>query len=132
MTMIDEKLDRLTAALLDKTRAGKVTWEPTASENVYLANFSKYAVSISRVSNTAVKFSPTTAPTGVLELGDYTTFHYVLSLLNEDGEDIEIKTERIAGHGDYNKLEHIFNLARRSAYNFEEGLDTILQALEAE
>ena len=118
MTMIDEKLDRLTTALLDKAQAGKVAWEPTASENIYLANFSKYAVSI------RMRSYPT-ATAGVI-------YHYVLSLLNEDGADIETRTERSAGQGDYDKLERIFNLARRSAYDVEEGLDTILQALEAE
>ena len=112
MTMIDEKLARLTAALLDKTQAEKVIWEPTASENVYLANFSKYAVSVRLVPY------------------DETIPDYVLSLLNEDGVDIETKTARRKGEENYEELEQLFNLARRSAYNVEEGIDTILEALE--
>ena len=60
----------------------------------------------------------------------YTSDSYVLNLLNEDGEDIETKRERIEDEGDYDELEQLFNLARRPAYNVEEGLDTILEALE--
>lgn len=112
MTMIDEKLARLTAVLLDKTKAGKVVWESITAGDEYIAEFSKYGVSVSRVS----------IRNSVPE--------YVLSLVNEDGDDIETKRESQRSNGDYDKLEQLFNLARRAADNVEEGLDSILEALE--
>lgn len=117
MTMIEEKLSRLIVALIEKTESGKVTWNKTVSMNRYLANFSQNAISIKRFPS---------------ELEEDRT-HYIFSLLNGDGEEIESKyTEWPGRRTDYRNLEKLFNLARRSAQNVEENIDSLLQTLEQE
>ena len=113
MTMIEEKISQLIVALIDKTGAGKVTWKKTVSANRLLVNFSLNAVSITRIPNNNINAT------------------YVFSLLDDDGNEIESKTEYSSTTAEHQKLEQLFNLARRSANNVEESLDSLLKTLES-
>ena len=111
-TSIDEKLNRLIDTLNSKTESGKLSWEETAADSEFLANFSAYGVSIAK------KSYPTNPP-------DYT-----LTLLNSEGEDMETSREADPSRSKYRELQRLFTLARRSARNVNEGLDAILKILE--
>ena len=125
-SVIDDKLSHLVGALLQKTREGKVSWKPTVNDGEFLAGFKRYVVSIRQDS---LRFE-----------GDPSQEHLIeLSLLNQDGKVMETKASS-SGQGsiwgsslsdDYENLHGLFVLARRSAHNVEEGLDSLLKELES-
>ena len=110
MTMIDGKLANLVAALLEKSRASKIPWKATAQENSYLCVFGGFGVSIRQ---TRIATS---------------TIWYFLSIVNEDGVEIETLSAR-SNSTDFVDLDEMFTLARRSANKVEEGLDRLLREL---
>ena len=120
MTLVDkstrqDRMSHLVKALIDKTGEGKVSWEPTVSDEKFLAGFSKYVVSVE------VGFED-----GFRQERPYRT----LSLLNNNGKTVDAKVEYDIDSSDYEELGELFMLARRSAYNAEESLDNLLQELQ--
>ena len=110
MTMIDGKLASLVTTLLEKSRASKVPWRATASDNIFLCGFGGYGVSIRAWTTT----------TGGRQRS--------LSIVNEDGVEIETLLA-YSRSSEFDDLDEMFTLARRSANNVEEGLDRLLREL---
>ena len=106
---LEEKLTHLTALLLEKTREGKVIWKPSATDDVFVSSFRNYGVSIRK--------------------GFFADFE--LNLIDMTGAVFESIKETIPHQPEHKKLEELFILARRSAHNAEESLDTLLQELES-
>ena len=113
---IDGKLSYLVTALIDKTREGKVLWKPTINDGEFLAGFSRYVVSIKAGYDNAFR-----------EERPFRT----LRLLDRDGRTIDAKIEYDTDSSDYEDLEYLFILARRSAHNAEQSIDYLLQELES-
>ena len=112
--MVDGKVSQLIHTLLDRTREYKVKWERTVSKDLYAANIYPYTVTIRQI--------PPTFQTSVA---------YSLDMLMlEQGQTVELRTERNPGHGDYDMLKEIFTLIQTFPEYVEEGLDTLLQELE--
>lgn len=109
MMKLDAKLNRVTTLLLQKTREGKVQWKPSATDDVFVSSFGEYGVSIRK--------------------GHYSSFE--LSLMDKTGAVFESIFEAASEKSEYLRLEELFILARRSAYNIEESIDTLLQELES-
>ncbi len=126
-SVIDEKLSHLVGALLRKTGEGKVSWKPTVNDGEFLAGFKRYVVSIRQ---SVLRFED-----------DISQQEYLieLSLLNQDGKVMETKASSSKQgsiwapslSNDYEYLHELFILARRSAYNVAEGLDSLLKELES-
>ena len=124
MTMIiNEKLTSLVATLVEKTEEGKVSWNPTVNADEFVAGFSRYAILIRK-------------DVSVYEFGDTSQeTHLELLFLNEDGRVMDSKgasQDSLSDQSDdFERLYELFTLARRSAYNVEEGIDHLLQELES-
>lgn len=124
MTMIiNEKLTSLVTTLVEKTEEGKVSWNPTVNADEFVAGFSRYAILIRK-------------DVAVYEFGDTSQeTHLELLFLNEDGRVMDSKAaspDSLSGQSDdFERLYELFTLARRSAYNVEEGIDRLLQELES-
>ena len=113
---IENKLSYLVSTLIQKTREGKVSWNPTINDDEFLAGFSRYVVSI--------------------KLGFADEFrqerpYRTLGLLNKDGKTIDAKIEYDTDSLDYQELGELFVVARRSAHDAEESLNSLLQELES-
>ena len=132
MTMIDEsiidsKLSALITTLIDKTREGKVSWSPTINDGEFLAGFSRYVVSIQQ--STMYSEDPDSGRQFCIDV----------ALLDQNGKIMEVTTSFSGGSltfgpgrfDDYENLYELFILARRSAHNVAESLDTLLQELES-
>ena len=124
-SVIDDKLSLLVGALLQKTGEGKVSWKPTVNDGEFLAGFKRYVVSIRQDS---LRFEGEPSQEHLIEL----------SLLNRAGKVMEEWASSAQGSisgpslsDDYEYLYELFKLARRSAYNVEEGLDSLLKELES-
>lgn len=116
MTMIiNEKLTRLVITLVEKTEEGKVSWNPTVNADEFVAGFSHYAVLIRK--NILLDESPIQT-------------YFELLFLNEDGREMESSVSISGQRGIQQHLRKLFTLARRSAYNVEEGLDRLLQEIK--
>ena len=113
---IENKLSYLVSTLIQKTREGKVSWNPTINDDEFLAGFNRYVVSI--------------------KLGFADEFrqerpYRTLGLLNKDGKTIDAKIEYDTDSLDYQELGELFVVARRSAHDAEESLNSLLQELES-
>lgn len=115
MSIISEKYNRLTRALVDATENHKVTWEKVSRLNEYKTSFGKETVSIQCRERHG-------------EDGKIVT-SYALLLWNKDGKNIDEYTGGVAGT--HYALESLFEAARRSNLKVEDTLDTILSKLEA-
>ena len=114
--IIDNKLSHLITTLINKTKEGKVSWSPTINDDEFLAGFSRYVVSIK------VGYDN--------EFRQERPFR-TLILSNQDGRTIDAKVEYATDSSDYEELGELFMVARRSAYNAEESLNSLLQELES-
>ena len=120
MTVEQEHQHRMAAlvkALLDATRAGKITWTVTDSETRFLYAGTRSSVTIAYNSG-------------------YSDDETALSLLNDKGVVVDsIATEFRRGpsadtlvSADWNQdLEDLYAAARRFAHNVDEALDSMLQ-----
>lgn len=121
--IINEKLTSLVTTLVEKTEEGKVSWSPTVNADEFVAGFSRYAILIRK-------------DVAVYEFGDTSQeTHLELLFLNEDGRVMDSKAaspDSLSDQSDdFERLYELFTLARRSAYNVEEGIDRLLQELES-
>ena len=117
MTMIiNEKLTSLVTTLVEKTEEGKVSWNPTVNADEFVAGFSRYAILIRK--DILLDESPIQT-------------YFELLFLNEDGREMESSVSISGERGIQQRLRKLFTLARRSAYNVEEGLNRLLQEIES-
>lgn len=110
----NEKVSKLIASLIDRTREKKVKWERTVPGDRFMATFHPYSVSIRRVTSL------------------YSDATYSLDMLDADeGQVVTLRNEFVHDEGDYDKLRELFILAKISASPpIEEGVDRLLQELE--
>lgn len=117
MTMIiNEKMSNLVTTLVEKTEEGKVSWSPTVNADEFVAGFSRYAILIRK--DILLDESPSQT-------------YFELLFLNENGREMESSVSISGERGVQQRLRKLFTLARRSAYNVEEGLNRLLQEIES-
>jgi len=108
MSSYADQLDAtgLVTAILEKTRAGKLKWEETADEEVFIASVG---------GNTTLKVSR-----------DASSRYYqsALSLLDENGKVILVSSEPES------MLDELFTLARRIALKVDERVDRLMETLQ--
>jgi len=125
-SVIKDKLSDLITTLIDKTKEGRVSWDPTINDDEFLAGFSRYVVSVRQ---DFVHFEDEGGREPLIEI----------VLLNQNGQVMEVKTSYASGSSmlnpslddDYEELLELFILARRSAHNVVEGLDDVLEELRS-
>jgi hypothetical protein len=107
--MADERLLELASLLFEKTKTGEIAWEKTSFDETFQTSFPKYSVRIQKVKG---------APT--------------LFLFNEDGDLIEELSyvEAFLSLGSENRLNELFELARRKAMGVDQALDELLRELK--
>ncbi len=111
-----DKLIALARQLLNGTKSGKVAWAPTDDDNTFLCTGTRSSVTVELT---------------VDRDGDA---HVTLSILNSQGATVDsIKSEftQIAqdewqGEPWNTALEDLFYAARRSAYNVDDAIDSLL------
>ena len=115
----DKDLDPspLVATLIDKTKAGKLKWEPTAAENVFIASVG---------GGTTLRIYLTTS-TGIDDNGQPESIQVPeLRLLDEKGRLLwEIGAYQVKGG-----LSPLFGLAQRVANKLDERMASLMEALQ--
>jgi hypothetical protein len=115
-----EKIDQLVTKLTDLTETGKVAWDETADENVFVASVGKFVVSLGQDEDSwgnpidRFRFR-------VLD-GTGKTIDEALSYQGA------LSSQRDAEERD--RLQRLHGLARRSALHTEEVLTDLLSSLE--
>lgn len=113
---------RLVEAIVEKTKAGKLNWEETAAENVFIASVG---------GDTTFKVSSETRGERLIRTGEVPTFFYddtemkKLTLLNEYGKPlVEVWQDEDPAVGE------LFDLARRTALNVDERVKSVIEVLQ--
>ncbi len=101
-----ERMLRLVQKMLLLSKEGKIKWDPTADEDLFLTTFPEYSVSV-----TGGDTSP------------------ALRLHNSEGRLIEGYSPEPYGSS-HNALVELFSEARRSALGLDQALDNIFARLE--
>ena len=117
-----QKLAVLAEKLYQKTVAGKIDWEQTASKNTYQAAFSNYTVLV---------FTQQSRE-------NYDDVDYVISVFNEDGSKIEEFSDvdlsdmgaPLSGESYYQLMKETFEVARRHSLGTEKAINEILELLD--
>ena len=111
MSSYADQLDAtgLVTAILEKTRAGKLKWEETAGEEVFIASVG---------GNTTLKVWRDDS------FGSPAYYHCTLSLLDENGKILLESREPDA------MLDELFTLARRIALKVDERVDKLMETLQ--
>ncbi|HEX8210750.1 MAG TPA: hypothetical protein VF584_11285 [Longimicrobium sp.] len=110
-----DKRVQLLKNLLRKSEEGSVSWEPTAHENEFQANFTGYTLTISQ------------------RRGESGSLDEVVSIYNADGvlveefDDTELTS--VEGFQPFLTMHRIHELARRYAMGAEQALDALLSEL---
>jgi hypothetical protein len=118
--LLDKKLDAtpLVKTILEKTRVGKLRWEATAKENVFIASVggnTTFKIYLDRGED----FNPVTNSFETIEFP-------VLSLLDEKGKTLwEIRPGHVEGG-----LDPLFAMARRVANKLDERMEALIGVLE--
>lgn len=100
----------LVSTVLDKTKAGKLKWEETADENVFIASVGGSATLEVRMPSI---FSATSD-----------NFYYTLSLLDENGKLLWVINEP------QTLIQELLGLARRIALKVDEKVEAFLETLQ--
>ena len=113
--MADKKLVSLIKRLKEKTLKGSISWEKTVEEGVFQASFPDYAITI-----------------GSERRED--TWNYVFRIYNDKGELVEVIAETDFSSDDfgvrpYDFIDEIYVVARRTAMEVDQAIDSILSAL---
>lgn len=114
--MINNKYTTLISKLLDSTRENRTHWQKTGRQNEYSAELSQYMITITMVSS------------GTFSIGKERNSSYILTLVNEDGENIDV-CEIIPSDPDIVNASELFAEARRSYYKIDEVLDSLINCL---
>ena len=105
-------LTQIPALVLERTKEGRLDWEPTVRENSFLASLGNQSLKITYMGE---------EPFG----GQYS-----LVVLNKDGVELET-IDAVAGTTEAEPLRNIFEFARRWALNVDEELDELVKVLSA-
>ena len=108
----------LVKSIVEKTKAGKLRWEATINENVFIASVGGNTTL--RISlETTEGFQPETGQYGPMEV-------HVLRLLDDQGKTLwEMRGGKVAGG-----LRPLFELARRIGNKLDERMEALIGALE--
>jgi len=102
---------QLVSTVLDKTKAGKLIWEETADENLFIASVGGSAtVEVRRPSS---DYSPTAE-----------NYYYTLCLLDENGKVLWVIDEP------QTLIQELFGLARKIALRIDEKVEAFLETLQ--
>ena len=116
----DKNLDAtpLVKAILEKTKAGKLRWEATAMENVFIASVG---------GNTTFKIYLQDGEDINPITQNFETVHFpILSLLDEKGKTLwEIRPGQVEGG-----LNPLFEIARRVGNKLDERMEAVIGALQ--
>lgn len=114
--MINNKYTTLISKLLDSTKENRTHWEKTGRQNEFCTELSQYMITLTMVTS------------GTFSIGKERNSSYILTLLNEEGENIDI-CEIVPNDPDIVILSDLFAEARRSFYKIDEVLDSLISEL---
>lgn len=115
--MKNNKYNTLLVGLYNSTLENRISWQKTGRQNEFNTEISIYTVSISILSQGT--FSITR------EKGE----KYALILINADGDQIDMQ-EFDPTDDEYKVIVSLYAEARRSYYNVDEVLDTLIDELK--
>jgi hypothetical protein len=112
----DKKIEQLILTLADKSKAGKLQWEKTATDGVFQVASSAYSVQLQRRQT------------------ERDAYEFGLRILDQDGMMIdEVWDAQLdypyAGGPWYTRLEDLYTLARRRAMGVDSAIDRIISSL---
>ena len=114
--MINNKYTTLISKLLVSTRENRTHWQKTGRQNEYSTELSQYMITLTMVSS------------GTFSIGKERNSSYILTLANEEGENIDV-CEIIPSEPDIVNASELFAEARRSYYKIDEVLDSLIGSL---
>lgn len=114
--MINNKYTTLISKLLESTRENRTHWQKTGRQKEYSTGLSQYLITITMVSS------------GTFSIGKERNSSYILTLANEDSEDIDV-CEITPSEPDIVNASELFAEARRSYYKVDEVLDSLIGSL---
>lgn len=114
--MINNKYTTLISKLLNSTKENRINWQKTGRQNEYCVELSQFMITIAMVSS------------GTFAIGKERNSSYILSLVNEEGENIDV-CEILSSDPDIVQASELFAEARRSYYKVDEVLDSVIGSL---
>lgn len=114
--MINNKYTTLISKLLESTRENRTHWQKTSRQNEYSTESLQYMIAITMVSS------------GTFAIGKERNSSYILTLVNEDGENIDV-CEITPAEPEIVIISELFAEARRSYYKIDEVLDSLIGSL---
>lgn len=114
--MINNKYTTLISKLLESTRENRTHWQKTGRQNEYSTELSQFMITITMVSS------------GTFSIGKERNSSYILTIENEDGENIDV-CEITPSDSDIVNASELFAEARRSYYKIDEVLDSLIGSL---
>ena len=117
---VSKLLATLTERLLALTTEGRIVWEETAREDVFLASVSQYVVTIGKSR----------------DLEDYDSWVYEIRVADRQGRLLdETSSSNSSPTGEGNDtladLERLFEAARRKALNVDKALTELISSLDS-
>ena len=110
------ELDKILNGLIQRTLDGKLRWSTTATRNKFATSVDTISVAIGEISSAQGRFAGRPR----------------LEIFNERGDLAEILQVSDDSTSEQDlKLEHLHQLARRSALNIQETLEKLAKALDA-
>lgn len=110
---LTKKISTLVDKLISLSRDGKLAWEETVDENTFLTAVSGFGVDISKA--------------GVSPFSDYRL--RVSDQVGKTLEDVRVKRSG-ADSEDWEKIDELFEIARRNARDVDAALTTLISSLE--
>ncbi len=111
------KLAKIIVKLVERTKAGSVTWEETGNRGVFQAAFPGYTIQVFSRENE----------------DDPDVLDYIVRIVNEEGNVLEevadLELREVMEHP-LSTMKELYGLARRSALGVDEALNRILSSLE--
>lgn len=114
--MINNKYTTLISKLLESTRMNRTHWQKTSRQNEYYTELSQYMITITMVSS------------GTFSIGKERNSSYILTLTNEDSENIDV-CEITPSEPDIVNAGELYSEAKRSYYKIDEVLDSLISSL---
>lgn len=114
--MISNKYSTLISKLLSSTKENRTHWQKTGRQNEYSTELSQFMITLSMVSS------------GTFSIGKERNSSYVLSVINDEGENIDI-CEILSSDPSIVMTSELFAEARRSYYQVDEVLDSLIDSL---
>lgn len=118
-----QKLTRVIVRLKEKTDEGKIEWEATANDNIFIASFPDQSIRIEKVNQSSIHDG---------FLAAVTATKYVITILDSAGKEIESTNDAQMTNQIQNSTYFfmtLFNAAKRYACGIDSALDKLLNAL---